>query len=221
MNALDWTILVIMLFSALLAAAQGFFFEIICLAGAVLGFMPFNLSKKWRIFMGDSGSLLLGFISSSLALGTSYHGESSATLLAPVLILLIPIFDTTLVFYLRIKRGISPFLGSKDHFPLRLERMGWKRPHILAFAMCSAIFFSIAAAVIGIGGGVLVCSSVLVATVASSRSEEKSIAVIPALRSGLAARSWRSGRNLSSEPIPNPSKRVSIGSMKERGGPER
>ncbi len=39
MNALDWIILVIMLFSALLAAAQGFFFEIICLAGAVLGFL--------------------------------------------------------------------------------------------------------------------------------------------------------------------------------------
>jgi uncharacterized membrane protein required for colicin V production len=39
MNALDWIILVIMLFSALLAAAQGFFFEVICLAGAVLGFL--------------------------------------------------------------------------------------------------------------------------------------------------------------------------------------
>ena len=39
MNALDWIILVIMLFSALLAATQGFFFEIICLAGAVLGFL--------------------------------------------------------------------------------------------------------------------------------------------------------------------------------------
>src|SRR5258708_22892027 len=39
MNALDWIILVIMLFSALLAAAQGFFFEIMCLAGAVLGFV--------------------------------------------------------------------------------------------------------------------------------------------------------------------------------------
>src|SRR5437899_11590163 len=39
MNALDWIILVIMLFSALLAAAQGFFFEIICLAGAVAGFL--------------------------------------------------------------------------------------------------------------------------------------------------------------------------------------
>jgi membrane protein required for colicin V production len=39
MNALDWIILVVLLFSALLAAAQGFFFEIICLAGAVLGFL--------------------------------------------------------------------------------------------------------------------------------------------------------------------------------------
>src|SRR2546423_15470274 len=39
MNALDWIILVIMLFSALLAAAQGFFFEIICLAGAVVGYL--------------------------------------------------------------------------------------------------------------------------------------------------------------------------------------
>ncbi len=118
------------------------------LAGAVLGFMPYNLSKKWRIFMGDGGSLFLGFVISSLALGTSYRGTSTIVVLAPVLILLIPIYDTTLVFYLRIKKGISPFLGSKDHFPLRLEQLGWNRSAILVFALSAATFFGFAAAVI-------------------------------------------------------------------------
>ncbi|MFI5390583.1 MAG: hypothetical protein ACHQYQ_04405, partial [Bacteriovoracales bacterium] len=60
---------------------------------------------------------------------------------APVLILAPPIFDTCLVFYLRMRRGLSPFLGSKDHFPLRLEQRGWSRKQILIFSiMITAIF---------------------------------------------------------------------------------
>ncbi len=110
-------------------------FAAAALAGATLGFFPFNLSKKWKIFMGDSGSLVLGFMASALSLGTSYSGKTELGVLAPIIILALPIFDTLLVFYLRLRRGASPFLGSKDHFALRLEALGWTRGWIVAFSI--------------------------------------------------------------------------------------
>ena len=113
-------------------------FAAAALCGATLGFFPFNLSKKYKIFMGDSGSLMLGFVCSSLALGTSYGGKSRLAVFAPLLILALPIYDTMLVSVCRLRRGMSPFVGSKDHFPLRLEALGWKRPAILTFSLCAA-----------------------------------------------------------------------------------
>lgn len=115
------------------------------LCGATLGFFPYNISKKWRLFMGDSGSLLLGFVASCLALGTSYGEKTNVGVFAPLVILALPIFDTLLVFYLRIRRGMSPFLGSKDHFPLRLELLGWPRPTILLFSMALTALLSVGA----------------------------------------------------------------------------
>lgn len=120
-------------------------FAAVSLCGAVLGFIPYNLSKSWRLFMGDSGSLFLGFVCGSLALGTSYGTKTDWGVFAPILILALPIYDTCLVFYLRIRRGMSPFLGSKDHFPLRLEMLGWSRPKILLFVICTSIGLSFAA----------------------------------------------------------------------------
>jgi UDP-GlcNAc:undecaprenyl-phosphate GlcNAc-1-phosphate transferase len=120
------------------------------LCGATLGFFPYNLSRQFKIFMGDSGSLMLGFVCSSLALGTSYSygSQSRLAVLSPLLILALPIFDTCLVSVLRIRRGKSPFVGSKDHFPLRLEALGWKRPLILFFTLSLAAMLSSAAMVI-------------------------------------------------------------------------
>lgn len=121
-------------------------FAAAAMAGAALGFVPYNLSKSWRIFMGDSGSLLLGFVCASLALGTSYTETSRWGVLAPLLILIVPLFDTSLVSIIRMRRGMSPFMGSKDHFPLRLERLGWPRKNILVFCIGIACLGGLAAA---------------------------------------------------------------------------
>lgn len=101
------------------------------LAGGILGFMPFNLSKKRKIFMGDAGSLSVGFILAALSLGTSYTKINYIGIFSPILILAIPIYDTLLVMVIRWQKGASPFLGSKDHFALRLEKAGLKRSRIL------------------------------------------------------------------------------------------
>jgi UDP-GlcNAc:undecaprenyl-phosphate GlcNAc-1-phosphate transferase len=123
-------------------------FAAAALAGAALGFFPYNTSKKSRIFMGDCGSLFLGFVASSLALGTSYGDKTELGVFAPLVILALPIFDTILVFYLRIRKGISPFLGSKDHYPLRMEALGWHRKKILGFVIATSLFLGLCAYVI-------------------------------------------------------------------------
>ena len=109
------------------------------IAGAALGFLPWNvLSKRHKIFMGDSGSLTLGFLLAGVSLGVRYSEVNDAGVFAPLLILFVPVFDTLFVMLLRLGQGRSPFLGSKDHFALRLERMGWGRGHVVAMAAAAA-----------------------------------------------------------------------------------
>ena len=115
------------------------------LAGACLGFLPFNLSKKRKIFMGDTGSLFIGFVLAALSLGTSYTTLHNAGVLAPILILGIPIYDTFFVMLLRLRKGLSPFKGSKDHFALRLEKVGFTRPQIMWIAIGATSLLSLCA----------------------------------------------------------------------------
>ena len=117
----------------------------VALAGACSGFLPFNFSKTKKIFMGDTGSLSIGFILAAISVGTSYTKENYIGLFAPLLILAIPLYDTLLVMILRLKKGQSPFLGSKDHFALRLEKMGLNRTQILMVSYAAGIILAIAA----------------------------------------------------------------------------
>ncbi|MDR2427093.1 MAG: undecaprenyl/decaprenyl-phosphate alpha-N-acetylglucosaminyl 1-phosphate transferase [Endomicrobium sp.] len=113
------------------------------LAGSVLGFIPYNFSKSKKIFMGDTGSLFIGFVLASLAMGTSYTAMNEVGLFAPLLILAVPIYETGLVSLFRMHKGKSPFLGSKDHYALRLEKMGLSRKQILimTYAACIILAF--------------------------------------------------------------------------------
>lgn len=117
----------------------------VALAGAILGFMPYNFSKSKKIFMGDTGSLFIGFVLASLAMGTSYTGVNEIGLFAPLLILAVPIYETGLVSLFRMKKGKSPFLGSKDHYALRLEKMGFSRKQILLMTYAACIILSFCA----------------------------------------------------------------------------
>ncbi|MFH1283210.1 MAG: MraY family glycosyltransferase [bacterium] len=120
-------------------------FTAIILCGACLGFIPYNLSKKYKIFLGDTGSLLIGFILCALSLGTSYTSINNIAIFAPILILALPLYDTILVSFLRISKGKSPFLGSKDHFALRMEFLGMSRLKVLIISLLVSILLSICA----------------------------------------------------------------------------
>ena len=94
-------------------------------AGAVGGFLVFNF-KHASIFMGDCGSTFLGFtLAASALLSTAGRSRNlAAVLLGPVLVLLIPIFDTTLVTVTRKAAGRPASQGGRDHSSHRLVAMG-------------------------------------------------------------------------------------------------
>ena len=111
-------------------------------AGAAMGFLPWNMSKRHKVFMGDCGSLTLGFLLASLSLGAHYSSFNDVGVFAPLLILFVPVFDTLFVSILRLNQGKSPFLGSKDHFALRLEKLGYSRRQVVVIAAVAAAALS-------------------------------------------------------------------------------
>lgn len=115
------------------------------LAGAAVGFLPYNFSKGFKIFMGDSGSLFCGFTLALVAMGTRYSEVNPLGVYAPLFILAVPIYDTFFVSVMRLRRGHSPFIGSRDHFALRLERIGFSRRGVVLLAALAALLFSILA----------------------------------------------------------------------------
>ncbi|MDE2490780.1 MAG: undecaprenyl/decaprenyl-phosphate alpha-N-acetylglucosaminyl 1-phosphate transferase [Elusimicrobia bacterium] len=120
-------------------------FAAAAIAGAAAGFLPWNLSKKRKVFMGDCGSLTLGFLLAGISLGARYSDVNDAGVFAPLLILFVPVFDTLFVSVLRLNQGKSPFLGSKDHFALRLEKLGLSRRQVVAAAAGAAALFGFCA----------------------------------------------------------------------------
>lgn len=98
-------------------------FLTVILAGSILGFLKFNF-KPASIFMGDSGSLFLGFVLGGIAIGESYTTINDLALYVPLLILGIPIYDTFLVMILRKIKGKPILKGSGDHLAFRLKALG-------------------------------------------------------------------------------------------------
>jgi len=117
------------------------------LAGACLGFLRYNFFPA-KIYMGDAGSLFLGFTLSSLAIGTSYTAVNKIALFAPILILGIPIYDTFLVTALRTKKGRSILRASNDHFALRLVTFGLSRKKTVLVVYLISILLAIAGIVV-------------------------------------------------------------------------
>ncbi len=92
------------------------------LIGGILGFLPFNLSKRKKIFLGDSGSMFLGFVLAGVSLSVNYTEINNLAVLSPIFIFAVPIFDTVFVSLMRLKKGKSPFKGSNDHYAIRLRK---------------------------------------------------------------------------------------------------
>ncbi len=96
-------------------------FLAIVLAGACVGFLRHNFQPA-RIYLGDTGSLFIGFMLAALSMNAGYTRINLLAVISPVLILGIPLFDLVFVMYVRWRKGIPMTKGSPDHFALRLRR---------------------------------------------------------------------------------------------------
>ncbi|MFC1577331.1 glycosyltransferase family 4 protein [Candidatus Omnitrophota bacterium] len=144
-----------------IAVIAGFFFGVISLlsgqlvvaglafsiSGACLGFLKHNFPKA-RIFMGDSGSLVIGFVLSTIAIvGTWRTYVWTTSLMIPILVLGYPIFDTALVIVMRLTERRSIFNGGRDHSSHRLALLGLKKKRAvfviltICFLLGAAAFF--------------------------------------------------------------------------------
>lgn len=118
----------------------------LALAGALAGFLRYNRSPA-SIYLGDAGSLFIGFMLAALAMIGNYTRTSAMGALAPLGILFVPLLETTLVSLARLSRGASPLTGSTDHLALRLQKRGWT-PRAVAGA---AYATSAVTAALGVG----------------------------------------------------------------------
>ena len=117
----------------------------IVLAGATLGFLLWNRPPA-RIYMGDAGALFLGILVASLTIRFDPNPiDRIASFAVPFLLLAVPILDTSVAVISRLRRGISPLQGGKDHLSHRLMRSKFtKRQAILILWILSMFFGAIA-----------------------------------------------------------------------------
>jgi UDP-GlcNAc:undecaprenyl-phosphate GlcNAc-1-phosphate transferase len=119
---------------------------LLCLAltGALLGFLRYNRPPA-QIYLGDTGSLLIGFLLGGLAIEGDYTARNPFGWISALAIFAVPLFEIAFVSWLRFRRGMSIFAGSRDHFSLRLRRWKLTRGQTVS-ASCAA-----AAAAAGVG----------------------------------------------------------------------
>ena len=153
---------------AAIAAANGQFLIAalaITLAGSCAGFLMWNHHPA-RIYMGDSGSLFIGFMLAAIGVRINLVALPSLNAMAiPILVLALPILDTSIVVVSRIARGISPFVGGLDHLAHRLRRTGLGvrgAVRVIWFggATTSALAFALSRLAAGAGAALVIACAV-------------------------------------------------------------
>jgi UDP-GlcNAc:undecaprenyl-phosphate GlcNAc-1-phosphate transferase len=119
------------------------------MVGGLLGFLKYNFFPA-RIFMGDAGSLTIGFILAFLAVTLTQHQESTISPVIPLLILGIPVLDTLRVMFTRIRAGKGPFSPDQNHVHHRLLALGIKQ-YIAVPIIYTICTFWVIFAIVGMG----------------------------------------------------------------------
>jgi UDP-GlcNAc:undecaprenyl-phosphate GlcNAc-1-phosphate transferase len=120
-----------LLIVALLQGDQTIAFMLAALIGSLVGFLRYNWQPA-RIYMGDTGAMFIGLLLGAMTMIEKYPSDHPFSLLTPVFILGIPIFDTLFVMYIRYQRGLPIFWGSPDHIAIRLRHWGMTVPQVVA-----------------------------------------------------------------------------------------
>lgn len=126
-------------------------FVAVVLAGSVLGFLPYNLFPA-RIFIGDSGAPLLGFILAAVSISGSYKMTATISITVPIFVMAVPLFDTASSIIRRVARGQSPMQADRQHLHHKLVDLGFsqKEAVLILYALCMA-FGVLAIIMTGVG----------------------------------------------------------------------
>lgn len=121
------------------------------LCGACFGFMPYNLNPA-KIFMGDTGSLLLGYVLATMSVLGLFKFYAVVSFAVPLLALAIPLFDTIFAFCRRLIHGQSPMHPDRGHFHHRLLDMGLSQKQAVAVLYIISAILGVAAVVLTTSG---------------------------------------------------------------------
>lgn len=121
------------------------------LVGACVGFMPYNFNPA-KIFMGDTGSLLLGYVLATMSILGLFKSYALVSFAVPLLAIAVPLFDTVFAFTRRILKGQSPMHADRGHFHHRLIDMGLSQKQAVAVLYSISGILGLAAVLITTSG---------------------------------------------------------------------
>jgi UDP-GlcNAc:undecaprenyl-phosphate GlcNAc-1-phosphate transferase len=122
------------------AGAPDLLLVCVALLGALIGFLRYN-SYPSKLFMGDCGSLSLGYVLVALLVSGSQRAEGHVPLVGWALVLALPLIDTLLVMARRMYYGQSPFMPDRTHLHHRLMALGLAHPGVVAVMYAAMAFF--------------------------------------------------------------------------------
>jgi UDP-GlcNAc:undecaprenyl-phosphate GlcNAc-1-phosphate transferase len=127
------------------------------LAGSCLGFLRYNLASPARIFLGDGGSMPIGFVVAALIMAMpGAHQLGWTFVLVAVVLVGLPALDTTLVIVSRLRRGAGVFEGGRDHLTHRLRcKLGTERRVARVLAAAQGALVGLGAALLASGNAPL------------------------------------------------------------------
>ena len=172
---------------ALLQGDQTIAFMLAALIGSLLGFLWYNWHPA-RIYMGDTGAMFIGLLLGAMTMIEQYPSDHPLSLLTPVFIVGIPIFDTLFVMYIRYRRGLPIFWGSPDHIVIRLRHWGMSVQQIVITSyVATAVVGVVGLAMLSVGqevawglcagtAGILLLVTMILAKVDVSRPEQAVVA---------------------------------------------
>ena len=142
---------IVMLIIALMVSDPNIALVMAALTGACLGFLPYNFNPA-KIFMGDTGALLLGYILATMSILGLFKFYAVVSFAAPFLVLALPLFDTSFAFMRRLLKGKNPLSPDRGHFHHRLLDMGLSQKQAVVILYTISGLLGLAAVVVTTSG---------------------------------------------------------------------
>ena len=118
-----------------------------CLAGGCIGFLPYNFNPA-KIFMGDSGSTFLGFALACISIEGMFKGYAAISFAVPLLVLALPIFDTTVAILRRVRDHRPIMAPDRGHFHHKLIDMGFSQKQAVGIMYAISALLGISAVIL-------------------------------------------------------------------------